>query len=226
MTPDFTKIEIRNNKPVIIKVILCVAAVIIIASAVLVGLVYHKKSIIAAQIKDSLDTVAASMQTSYDNGGAYPATITDILESSNGDVKLEGSSSFDGTSYCITGSSLSDDSIVFYIDSTNKTPQKGSCSSGSNTPAPSTPGGVAVGFTNGNSISITWESAVYASSYTLECSTDSQFKTIDSTIESTNTTASCSKLKPNTAYYGRVKATNKTSESAWSTIIQVNTLDV
>ena len=199
--------------------------VTLLVIAIMAGLNLWHQNTTNSQVKDELNKVAIAMESKRKETGAYPATISDIITISS-NVKLSDGSSFDGTTYCITGTSTSNKSIVFHIDSTKSTqgPLAGSCETGANIPDPSVPGGLAVAFASSVSIKVAWNSSPRAINYTLQCSTDSNFSNSIAT-KVTDTAGTCENLKPNTTYYYRVKATNNTGDSAWSSSQRMKTLE-
>lgn len=228
MQPDSpsTNLSANNKSKKINMRLMAVGVVVLIAVvlAIIAGLYYWQKNTVIATVKDELKKVVPAMESEKSKTGAYPITIANILAASSDKVKLTGSSSFDGTSYCITGKSTSDESIIFHINSAkvNDGPQTGSCETGSDIPAPSAPGGIAVDFASSSEIKVSWNAAIYATGYTLQCSTDSGFKDPIS-VETSDTTGTCGNLKSNTVYYYRVKATNNVGDSAWPVPSNIST---
>lgn len=204
--------------------IVSLLVIAIVITAIIVGFnLWHQNST-TSQVKDELNKAVSAMESKRNETGAYPASITDTIASSNDKVTLNGSSSFDGTAYCITGTSSSDKLVVFHVDSTKapQGPQSGTCETRSDLPAPSAPGGLAVAFANSNGVKVTWDAALYANSYTMQCSTDSSFSN-PITTNVTDNAGMCEKLKSETTYYCRVKATNKTGDGNWSVVLKTKT---
>lgn len=197
----------------------------VVVAAVVVGLYLFEKNLAISQVKDELNKAVSTMASKHDETGAYPASITDIIASSNDRVVLKGSSSFDGTTYCISGTSSSDKSAVFHVDSTKTSqgPQSGTCETRSDLPVPSAPGGLSVAFANSNEVNVTWSAALYADSYTMQCSTDRNFSN-PIIANATDNAGMCEKLESKTMYYCRVKAINAVGNSAWSETLEVSTL--
>ena len=199
--------------------------VIVTMAAVVGGLYWWGKYSTVSQVKDELKKAVLVMESKYNETGAYPASATDTIASSNNKVVLNGSSSFDGTTYCISGISSSDKSVAFHVDSTKASqgPQSGTCETRSDLPVPPAPGGLAVAFANSDGVKVTWNATLYAKSYNMQCSTDSSFSN-PITIDATDNSGMCEKLKTKTTYYCRVKATNSVGDSAWSATLQTSTL--
>jgi len=199
--------------------------VIVTMAAVVGGLYWWGKYHTVSQVKDELKKAASVMTSKQNETGAYPASVMDAIASSNEGVVLSGGSSFDGTTYCISGISSSDKSIVFHVDSTkaSQDPQSGTCETRSDLPVPPAPGGLAVAFANSDGVKVTWNATLYANSYEMQCSADSSFSN-PITIDVTDNTGMCEKLKTKTTYYCRVKAINSVGDSAWSVTLETNTL--
>jgi hypothetical protein len=226
MPPNFPATSKNKPRRTLMIVVISIVIVIVITIAVVAGFYFWQKNTIIAQVKDELNKIVPAMESKRSETGAYPAVVTDVLASSNSNVKLSGGSSFDGTTYCVTGISTTDRLIIFHIDSAKSAqgPLAGSCETGANIPVPSIPGGLAIAFASSVAIKVTWNSSPHAINYTLQCSTDSNFSNPIAT-KVTDTTGTCENLKPNTTYYYRVKATNNTGDSAWSSLQRMKTLE-
>jgi hypothetical protein len=202
-----------------------ILAVTVIVVAVVGGLYLYGKNLIIIEVKDELNKAVSTMASQYDATGAYSASIINNIASSSNKVVLKGSGSFDGTTYCISGTSTSDKSVVFYVDSTKASqgPQPGTCEARPDLPAPSAPGGLSTAFANPDGVNVTWEPALYATTYTMQCSIDESFsKPITASV--TDNVGMCENLQSTTVYYCRVKATNMTGDSVWSKVLKTSTL--
>jgi Tfp pilus assembly protein PilE len=221
--PPITKIDNNNQiKHIIMTIIVAVVTVIIIASVVVVGLYFWHKNTLISQVKNDLNKVALVMESNHTKTGAYPASIPDINTKNS---KLSGGSSFDGTTYCVSGVSSTDKTIIFHINSTSpNSPQSGNCVTGSDIPIPSMPGNLAVAFATTSNIKLTWNTTPYAANYTLQCATDDQFISSVS-VKVTTTYGLCNKLQSGIIYYCRVMATNKKGNSDWSEIVRISTFN-
>ena len=225
MPPNFPAND-KNKRVHNLKVAgISLLAVIVIMAAVVGGLYLLGKNLAISQVKDELNKAVSVMASKYNETGAYPASVTNIIASSSDRVTLNGSSSFDGITYCISGISSSDKSVVFHVDSTkvSQGPQPGTCETRSDLPVPPAPGGLAVAFANSDGVKVTWNATLYANSYKMQCSTDSSFSN-PITIDVKDNTGMCEKLKTNTTYYCRVKATNSVGDSVWSATLETSTL--
>jgi len=196
----------------------------LIVAAVIAGMYFIQKSIAAANVKDELNKIIPVLESKRQQTGAYPSTISDVLSTADSKVKLTGSTSFDGTSYCVTGINVSDKTAEFYIDSTKKDqgPVSGSCENRADLPVPLAVGGLAIAFSTSTDVKLTWNATSYATSYTLQCSDNSNFTT-PVTVTVNENSGTCEKLKPNTSYFCRVKATNKVGDGSWSAVLKINT---
>jgi len=198
----------------------------IIVIAIFAVLYFVQKSNAINVVKEDLNKAVASMESKKLQTGAYPSTISDVLSAASGNVTLTGSSSFDGTSFCITGINSSDKSAEFYVDSSKREagPISGSCDNRSDLPAPAAPGGLATVFSVSTDIKLSWNATTYATEYTVQCSADSNFTT-PVTVKVNENSATCEKLKPNTGYFCRDKASNKAGDGNWSAVLKTSTLN-
>ena len=212
----------NNNKPKIkLKTILIILSMFIIIVALAVtGIYLWQKYTNTEQVKSELKTIATTMDKSRQQGNGYPNTIP----ANNNKAVFSGGSSSDGTIYCISATSTKDKSIVYHIDSTKAAegPLVGSCETNADSSAPSTPGGLAFTTATSSELNVRWDSAPHATSYGLQCSTDEKFSN-PTTVKATNTTGKFEKLKSSTRYFCRVKATNSIGDSAWSSLITMDT---
>jgi hypothetical protein len=211
----------KNRKALLI--IGAVVAVLIIVLSVFFGLYFVKQNTNASILKEELKKVVSVMQDEKNKTGGYPATIDGLMPITD-EVKLTGGGSFDGVSYCVAATSVSDDSIVFHVDSTKSANDilNGDCKSGSGVSVSAAPSGMAVAFASFDTMKLTWNKTYYASSYTLQCSVSKEFDnpiTVDSAINE----GVCTGLKPATRYYYRVKATSSAGASDWSIVSNYKT---
>ncbi len=203
------------QKRTVIAITVSILTVAVVAFLVVIALSAWYKNSLASEVKLDLQNIADVMEKSRVGGNGY---LVEIPNNHNTEkVSTSGSSSFDGKSYCVTGVSKNDKSIVFHIGSNKsaKTPQSGSCIDDSKNVNPIVPASVAA--TAGvDTISVTWLPSLYATGYTLQCATDIQFSKNLSTKNNTTAKSSCDKLQPNTEYFYRVRSTNPSGQSVWS----------
>ncbi len=214
----------RNHKKLIV-IIVSIVVFLVMASGVVLALylINHQKLI--DEVKTELSKVPSVMDNAKKTNGGYPATISSTLLPSTSQVSLTGQGSFDGVSYCVTGISKVDKSIVYHIDSssTSGIATVGSCAGAADLPQPAVPAELAIGSVGADQIDATWASSLYASSYVLECSPNADFSgpLTDKTVS--RTVGACQGLKSSTLYYVRVKAGNSSKGSKWSSPITAKT---
>jgi hypothetical protein len=198
--------------------------VLVVAIAAVVGIYAIQRQAVVTRIKNDLIKVGEGMEAGRDQTKAYPAAIPTAAQPSDG-VKISGGGSFDGVSYCIDGTAeYNNKPITFHIDSetSQQGPQADSCVNGTDI-APSAPAGLTINSVGPNTIAVSWNAAVAARAYNVQCASDDQFKNDVVTTRYTVTTGNCDGLKQSTLYYIRVEGMNKTKEGKWSTPIQMRT---
>jgi hypothetical protein len=210
--PDLSPVKPKRFNKILLMISAVVAVVLI---AILTVFLLASANDKAGSVKSELNKVISFMDSKHGETGGYPIVVV----SSSDKVKINGGGSFDGSSYCVTGTSVSDESIVFHVDSA-KGLQGGSCAEAS--AAPSVPGGLAVTFVTTEEINITWAASLYSKSYVLECSTSDKF-TDPITVDATEESGTCANLKSGKLYYYRVKAINQIGNSDWSAVQKIST---
>jgi len=215
------KADLRK-RIVIVTVILLGVTGFIIAGFTLANVI--RRAQLVGEVQATLETIPTIMQKISDKGNGYPAAISDVVSSTK-TIKLTGGGSFDGSDYCVTGSSTVDTTIHYYIDSTSAKSKAGSCQSAANLPQPTKVGAVAVSLSSSDKIVITWGSSTYATKYGLECATNSTFS--ENIVKTTVTElhGSCEKLKPGQTYFIRVRGENS-SQGVWSDVAKAITSNV
>lgn len=212
---------IQPKKKLSIRRILIILVGIVLLATVIVFAVklFHYTQLVN-QVKDALTTasLAESSQASI-RGMGYPTRLPNgALESKT--VKIAGSGSFDGKSYCITGTSNKDKTIVYYIDSSMNSPQKGSCGGGN---SPVATGPLVLDLVDANDINVSWTAAPYADSYNLECATDKNFTANLVKKKGNDVRGVCDGLLQGTGYYLRVQGVNQSGAGPWSEVIVATT---
>jgi hypothetical protein len=196
-------------------VVVAFAAVAIIYAVGYVGAVSH--------IKQNLTQVGTAFEAAKSKTGAYPVSLQ--LTASD-KVVLSGGGSFDGVSYCVTGTTTyMNKPIDLHVDSLTFTvhgPQANSCINSTDI-APSSPLELTILSVDPATIILSWSASVSARAYVIQCATDNQFKNDIVDVRVTSTSGLCASLKPASNYYVHVKAMNSTTESKWSSVITTQT---
>lgn len=215
--PSSIQNKSKNYKKVLIIVVVVLAVVTVAALTVIFLSSLNSKS---SQVKKELERIVSFMDSKRQETGGYPVSITSL----DGNVKITGGGSFDGTSYCVSGVNKSDASVAYFVDSSASTrnPQKGSCAESSSLTIPSIPGGLAVAFVTSKEIKVSWMTSPRAKEYVLECSLNKDFSD-NLSISTSDTFGICSDLKPHKLYYYRVKSTNQVGDSDWSAVQKIST---
>lgn len=214
----------RNYKKLLI-ILISVVAFLLVAGGVVFALylINHQKLI--DEVKTELGKVPSVMESAKKGSGGYPASISSNLLPGTSRVSLAGQGSFDGVSYCVTGVSKVDKSIVYHIDSSSSSgvATVGSCADAVDLPQPSIPAELAIGSVGPDQIDATWAKSLYASSYVLECSPNVDFSAPVTHKTFKDTTGACQGLKSSTLYYIHVKSGNSSKGSKWSSAITAKT---
>lgn len=205
-------------------IIISLVAVIVIAAVAVLVIINVKHTQLVDAVKNTLVTQNDVMKNSAKDG-TYRATLPAEITSTQ-EVKIAGTVSFDGTTYCLTGTSLSDDKIVYNIGShsVDNKPTEGDCLSLSSTIVPTTPSVPSIGSVGTDDINLSWLVATYAESYKVRCATDQAFTKDVATAESKTTNAAVSKLRSGTDYYCAVQAVNERGASQWSATVTAKTV--
>lgn len=172
-------------------------------------------------VKTALSTASNAMERAGSGNGFSIGLPNDV--SNDKKVQLEGGGSFDGTAYCISGKSVDEPSIVYYIDSSSKTAHKGTCQSAANLPKPVIVANLQNNIASATQIGLIWTPAIYGASYTLQCATNQVFS--ENLVNSTDSSLAraCNNLKDGTIYFVRVRANNASGAGPWSSVITVTT---
>lgn len=218
----------RNRKKLIAIIAASVGGLLLIASAMTFALYLINHQKLVDEVKIELRKVPAIMDNAKKDSGSYPATITSKLLPDTARVSLVGIGSFDGTIYCVTGTSKIDTSIIFHIDpsSARNGPQAGSCTDAANLPEPTVPAELLIDSSGTDQIEASWHAATFAGSYTLECSPTADFSASVISKIYTKTIGICSNLKSSTVYYVRVRGNNTSQAGTWSTAITFKTAEM
>lgn len=175
-------------------------------------------------VKNTLISQNKIMQASVKEG-VYAATVPSQIVSTK-EVEITPTVSADGKSYCISGKSLKNETIVFSIGSHTPAdaPKEGDCTSRDNATVPTKPALPSVGSVTAESIHLIWDASAFAASYNLRCSTSKNFTENVVTSESKTNSGAVSKLKNGSVYFCAVQAVNDTGVSIWSDTVTVQTV--
>jgi hypothetical protein len=211
-----------SSKKRLITIVVSVVLVILIAC---LTAFFLRRSALIAEVSSVLDTVPAAMSSASDSSGnGFPVTLpSGIKKDSN--VSLSGGGAFDGTTYCVTGTSLKDHSIVYHVDSSSKKSDQGACQSIPIIPKPTTAPILSMTVIGTTQIGLTWPLISGVASYSLQCAADTVFTQNVVQTTSANNTENCSNLKPGLLYYARVRANNSAGAGPWSSIVSLKTSD-
>lgn len=205
----------------IIELLVVIAVVAILATIAIVSYNGWRGSVLSSQVKSDLSQAAAAMQSAVTFNDTYPDEIPDSFNASEGvDIVLF---EYTDTSFCIDGSPSENPSITFYIDESftgGSEPQEGTCETRANQDAPAIPTGLAASGYMSASVSLSWDAASGASTYTSQCAYDAAF--VLGFQQATQAgTASVLNGFNSTQLYCRVKAHNAAKSSDWSPTITV-----
>ena len=216
--PDRPSNARLSNKALIAIIIVVVA----LFGSAIVGLLLSRRITIIREVTQVLSLVPDAMAATAQDGVAYPQTVPKEVAVGKR-VALSGGGSFDGTSYCVTGTSTADNSIVYHIDSKEKKSATGACPVAQNVLAPGIVQKLQLGSVGSSSIGLSWQAVSGATGYMLQCSTDSIFSGKLVETVSVTTQGVCTNLESTTKYYIRVQARNQSAAGTWSQSISATT---
>jgi hypothetical protein len=205
-------------------IILGLLGLVIFAGLVVISLnIFHKYQL-SNTVTSLLKNVAEAMEKAKGVNG-YTASLPSSTANST-KVRVEGGGSFDGTMYCITGTSTEAPSVTYYIDSSSKKPMKGTCQVATSLPKPSKITNIQEDNISANQIRLSWNSAIYAATYSLQCATNDRFSNNVIEMTNTSTTGTCDNLKSGTQYFVRVKGNNNKGSGDWSNMLTITTKEL
>lgn len=205
-----------KNGFTIVELVVVIAIIGILVTITVVSYGAWHKSTLIAKVKSDLNGAVSAMESARTFNNIYPATVPSSIVSSSG-VMLSGGST-DGKAYCVDGTSVEDATITYYVDSTSssKGAQTGTCATRPNLPSPDIPSNLAIMWSTGTQVDLSWNAAANASSYTAECAFDSAFIVGLQSVTVATVTATISGLSPGSTYYCHVNATNANGTSGWT----------
>ncbi|UTX51574.1 prepilin-type N-terminal cleavage/methylation domain-containing protein [Candidatus Saccharibacteria bacterium TM7i] len=109
----------------IVELTIVIAVIGILVAVGIIGYGPWQKSVRTNQVKSDLKSAAAAMEDARNFSNEYPASVGDVF-SSGGDVQLTGGRMSSDT-FCITGKSVKDSSIVFKVGAKSTDPAAGEC---------------------------------------------------------------------------------------------------
>ena len=225
MDPTYQKNQSQNHKRLII-IIASISAFLLFAGGAIFVLDQLNHQRLVNEVTTELNKVPNIMEKSKTSSGVYPSSIPTSLLPSSTKVSLVGQGSYDGMSYCVTGTSKSNKLIVYHVDSTSSTPTAKACAKPANLPTPDVPTSLLLGSTGPDQLNVTWLAAPKASSYVVECSPNADFRAPIIDKPTTATDGVCEGLQPSTLYYVRVKSANSSKGSNWSGVITAKTSEM
>ena len=203
------------------KLLFWVGSSILFLAAVILTVYFIYRFQTIHTVQTALSDAAALMEKANGDNG-YPQSLSNGANANN-NVQVEGGGSFDGTTYCLVGTSLNDKSIVYHINSRDKQSQSGPCPTVSVTTKPGTVSGVATTIISAGQLGFTWNGAVGSVSYTLQCATDKDFTHIASSTMKSTQTRTCNNLDQATTYFIHVRANNPAGAGPWSPVLTEST---
>ena len=209
----------------IIELLVVIAVIGILATLAVVSYNGWRHSLASSQVKSDLTNAGAAMKsaaTFSDTG--YPSSIPSSFSVSGG-VTLVLFEQTDET-FCIDGTSDSDNTVEFYIDqdTVEAGAQEGTCADRSTDTPPAVPTGLATTDIDETSIGLSWVApAGIVSGYNLQCASDSGFIQIVDSWTSASSPSSITGLTVGTTVFCRVQAYNVAGTSNWSSQISATT---
>lgn len=217
----------------IVELIVVISVIGILATISIVGYSAWRKTTITAQVKSDLSNVASAMENYRTFNNAYPtisptttfptSTLPTFTPSNGVTLTVQSASS---TQYCVDGTSATDSTVTFYLASETKSqgPQTGTCAANrGGTTLPDVPTGLTVVSATAATINLSWIAANNASSYALQCASDSGFITGLQNGSSNGITGSVTGLLAANTHYCRIRSVNSVGNSAYTSSVSTNT---
>lgn len=204
----------------IVELLIVVVVIAILSALTLASYSGLRDSANSALIQSEADSIYKQLAIYNVRNGQYPSTIPDSI-SSNESVSIQYSYGPQLNSYCLTMSSASED---FHITNSDRVITQGTCSGHESTgegeggSALGVPGGFVVSGTGDVSISLSWDSVSEASSYAVECDSDSAYTDSPVSTTTVETSTDMTNLTPGDVYC-RVRSENEQGVSAYSSSV-------
>lgn len=209
----------------IVELLIVIVIIGILASIGIIGYGTWKHTTYISQVKSDLSQASSSMENAKGFGTGYPSSIPGTFIASNGvTITLTSSTT---TTFCLDGTVTGDATVIFYIDNDKESagPQVGTCAArAAAAVAPAAPTNVTVNSATSTTVTIGWTASSGATSYTVECSSDSGYSFNALLTNSATTTGTVTGLTANSTVYCRVNATSAGGTSAWTTSVVTKTL--
>jgi len=191
----------------IVELIVVISIIGILASISIISYGNWQQSVIEAQLKSDLNSVATAMESYRNFNNGYPSSIPSTFSPSEG-VILSGGSIDGGKTYCVDIFSSKVTDLYYYIDSESGTvgAQLGTCG----------PTNLLASFDSAFSANLTWNLVDGATSYTLQRDVDSKFLNAVTLTTQTGNSFISDGLSSATTYYYRLKMNIHGLDSAWS----------
>jgi hypothetical protein len=225
----------NNTQPVTMPIIetpskkkrnLIIVGIVFVIIIALVAIFLVRRFTIIAEVSGVLDTVPAAMTAASDaSGNGFPVTLPSQGIRKDANVTLKGGGTFDGTVYCVTGTSTMDPTVVYHIDSSSQKAASGACKPVAVVSLPASAPVLALSVIGATQIGVTWPKIDNAASYSLQCATDQGFTQNVTQVTSANTVQDCNNLKSGLGYYARVRANNSAGAGPWSPALTLKTND-
>lgn len=203
------------------KILFLIGSILFLAIVVVTTLFIIHRIQLIREVHDALKNASTVMEKNNGDNGYPQKLTTDITNDEK--VTFEGAGSFDGTTYCITGTSKKDTSLVYHIANSDKEPKNNACPVVAAVALPESVLGIERTIVSAGQLGFKWQPATGGVSYTLQCATDAGFEQVTSSNMKATVTRTCNDLKEGTSYYIRVRANNSSGAGPWSEVLVFST---
>lgn len=165
----FGKKQAKNSGFTIVELATIIAVIGILAAIVIVGYGNWHESVAKKQVQSDLNQVKSAMENERNFGNGYPTSLPSTFTPSDG---VQVTYAFgDATTYCVNAQSTVVTSVKYHLDSSNGTPQEGTCDDGGGS-APTVPGPTLAGNRNGTAVYSSWNAVASSTGYQLRWQKD------------------------------------------------------